>query len=44
MPANTPSHQLSTPTAEEWRAEVRARRASRRQMAAGMHTKAGAAA
>ena len=27
MPSNTPSHQLATPTAEEWRAEVRARRA-----------------
>ena len=43
MPSNTPSHQLATPTAEEWRAEVRARRAAKRQQAtAGMHTKAGA--
>ena len=53
MPQNTPSHQLATPTAEEWRAEVRARRAARRaqlelnaggltqQATAGMHTKAG---
>ena len=46
MPSNTPSHQLSTPTAEEWRAEVRARRAAkaafkRQQQAAGLHTKAG---
>ena len=47
MPSDTPSHQLSTPTAEEWRAEVRARRAAKRQQrqqAAGMHTKAGEAA
>ena len=47
MPEQTPSHQLSTPTAEEWRAEVRARRAANRQQrqaAMGMHTKAGGAA
>ena len=46
MPSNTPSHRLATPTAEEWRAEVRARRAAKRaarqqQATAGMHTKAG---
>merc|ERR1719424_2127703 len=43
MPDQTPSHQLSTPTAAEWRAEVRARRAAKRQQrqaTAGMHTKA----
>jgi len=46
----TPSHNLATPTAAEWRAEVRARRAARpsssrpagqAQATAGMHTKAG---
>ena len=44
MPDQTPSHRLSTPTAEQWRAEVRARRAAnqqQRQATAGMHTKAG---
>ena len=44
MPSTTPSHSLATPTPDEWRAEVRARRAARRQQrqaAAGMHTKAG---
>jgi len=53
MPEHTPSHRLSTPTAEEWRAEVRARRAAKRQQpggggqlrqaAAGVHTTAGGA-
>eukprot|EP00316_Scyphosphaera_apsteinii_P007919 CAMPEP_0119323548 /NCGR_PEP_ID=MMETSP1333-20130426/60973_1 /TAXON_ID=418940 /ORGANISM="Scyphosphaera apsteinii, Strain RCC1455" /LENGTH=795 /DNA_ID=CAMNT_0007331021 /DNA_START=134 /DNA_END=2521 /DNA_ORIENTATION=- len=41
MPTETPSHKLSTPSPEEWRAEVRARRAmsqTQRQQAAGMHT------
>ena len=45
MPSETPSHQLATPTAEEWRNEVRARRARRRELrqqaSAGLHTKAG---
>ena len=44
MPDQTPSHQLATPTPEEWREEVRARRAQSRQRraaVAGMHTQAG---
>jgi len=43
MPQQTPSHLLATPTPENWREEVRARRAKRqaqRQQVGGMHTKA----
>jgi len=29
MPENTPSHNLNTPTPDEWREEVRARRAAK---------------
>ena len=32
MPTNTPSHQLATPSPEEWRKEVRARRAKRQAL------------
>jgi len=43
MPDSTPSHQLATPTPDEWRKEVRERRAKRqalRQQVAGMHSDA----
>ena len=30
MPSTTPSHSLATPTPDEWRAEVRQRRAARK--------------
>ena len=43
MPDRTPSHQLATPTPDEWRSEVRQRRAQRRalrQQAAGIHSAA----
>ena len=32
MPTNTPSHLLATPSPEEWRKEVRARRAKRQAL------------
>ena len=32
LPTNTPSHQLATPSPEEWRKEVKARRAKRQAL------------